>query len=481
VRSLPIKWRVSLLVTAVLVAVITAASWVAYHELNESLLRDINRSLNVMAGGVLNELADAEAEPTRGQGGDLASEVQAVVGWTKHRRATCFRIWLDGNSSDVLSSDPPPSPRGRPLRDLPAAPASGKPLFFGGDVAGSPYRLVWRRQQVGPSVANVVVGLPSHYLYHEMHEFLRVLLVLGGCMVAGSAVVAALMVFAAMRPLGKAARRLDRITPANLTADKLDDLDPPAELTPFLAALRTLLARLDRFLQQQKQFTADASHELRTPLAVAKSTLQAARARPRAPGEYAEAIDETIRDLDRMERLIAQILALARMDESQQPPPPQKVALHDLLGSLARTFDARAAAGGGRVVADNLPATFVPGDADELEQLFGNLLDNALVHGPAGGTVRVELAHEAAGTCAVSVHDEGGGIPPEAIARLFDRFYRADPSRTRATGGAGLGLAIARQIARRHGGDIAITSRPADGTRATVRLPCAECPGGTGE
>jgi signal transduction histidine kinase len=83
----------------------------------------------------------------------------------------------------------------------------------------------------------------------------------------------------------------------------------------------------------------------------------------------------------------------------------------------------------------------------------------------------VALSHEADRACTVSVHDEGGAIPPEALPRLFDRFYRADGSRTRATGGAGLGLAIARQVARRHGGDIEMTSAPAEGTRVVVRLP----------
>jgi signal transduction histidine kinase len=119
-----------------------------------------------------------------------------------------------------------------------------------------------------------------------------------------------------------------------------------------------------------------------------------------------------------------------------------------------------------------MPATTVRGDADELAQLFRNLIDNALAHGPRDGTVTISIVHGAGddSSVAVAVHDEGGLIPHEALGRLFDRFYRADPSRASATGGTGLGLAIVREIVRRHDGQVEITSTPATGTTVTVRL-----------
>ena len=131
-------------------------------------------------------------------------------------------------------------------------------------------------------------------------------------------------------------------------------------------------------------------------------------------------------DFDRMERLINQLLVLARMDEANGNAPAGEVDLPALLAELAATYDARAAAGGGAVLCQPLPPTRIGGEPALLERLFVNLLDNALKHGPAGGTIRLTLRHEPDGTCTVGVHDEGGNIPPEALGRLFDRFFRVD-------------------------------------------------------
>ena len=140
---------------------------------------------------------------------------------------------------------------------------------------------------------------------------------------------------------------------------------------------------------------------------------------------------------------------------------------------LVETCDARGASRGGQAVSESLPDVRVRGDAEALRQLFSNILDNAVRHGPAGGTVRVSMTSDPQRGITVCVHDEGGSIPSEALPRLFDRFYRVDSSRTHATGGTGLGLAIAKQIALRHGGDIEIESAPDTGTRVSVHLPLA--------
>ena len=147
-----------------------------------------------------------------------------------------------------------------------------------------------------------------------------------------------------------------------------------------------------------------------------------------------------------------------------QPGKPPKP------GELAQAFDEKASETGGSVVCENLPSTRVRGEEGQLNTLFSNILSNAIEHGPSGGTVRVTVEHGSDGYCTACIHDEGGGIPVEAIGHLFDRFYRVDSSHSRATGGAGLGLAISREIARWHGGDITIESNPGTGTLVTVRL-----------
>ena len=313
---------------------------------------------------------------------------------------------------------------------------------------------------------------PDRYVAHEMHEFLKTLIIIGIGMTVAGGLAATLIVLRALHPIERAAARLRGITHRNLGSERLKELRAPSELDPFITALADMLARLNRVLEQQRQFTADASHELRTPLALAKSTLQAARTRDRNPAEYRQAIDETLGDLDRVQRLMGQLLVLARLDEVDGLPDASGVPLDGVLERVAADFAAAAAARGSRIALDaDQPAT-VRGNEEQLGRLFGNLVENAIVHGPASGTVRVTLADAVNGQCTVCVHD-AGTIPAEAIPRLFDRFYRADPSRSRATGGTGLGLAVAREIARRHGGDIEIASSPDAGTRVTVRLPQA--------
>jgi signal transduction histidine kinase len=162
---------------------------------------------------------------------------------------------------------------------------------------------------------------------------------------------------------------------------------------------------------------------------------------------------------------------MARLDETARTRGAEAFDLKDLIEDLAGTYQAEAARHGGSLTLELRPAP-VRGDRAQLRRMFSNLLDNALRHGPEGGTVRVSLSVED-GAARVRVHDEGGRIPPESLPRLFDRFYRTDQSRTRTTGGVGLGLSIAREIAVRHGGDIAATSSPASGTCFTVTMPTA--------
>lgn len=317
----------------------------------------------------------------------------------------------------------------------------------------------------------IVAPDAARYTSHEMREFLALLVGLGGTMVVVGAILSTLIVLWGLRPIRRTAARLRGITERNLGSEDFAGVRAPAELRPFISALSETLARLNGVLRQQRQFTADASHELRTPLALAKSTLQAARLRGRTQAEYERAIDETLGDLDRMDHLMSQLLVLARLDESEDGPESAEVPLDAVLARVVADHAAKAAERGVALRLAPMPPVRIRGSEDLLGRLFGNLVENAVIHGPRGGTVRITLSEEADGRRVVCVHDEGGAILAEALPHLFDRFYRSDASRARTTGGTGLGLAIAREIALRHGGGIEITSSPAAGTRARVSLP----------
>jgi len=464
---LSLKWRVSLWVSAVLVAIIATVSIVAYVEFEESHLREIDRTLLAMANGISASLDDRQGKDK------LEKEARAVTAASGPNTSSfSYRIWMDGSSADLLVSDAPDSEHGRWLRELPgqSSESSEEPTFVNIGRPHDEYRAVWMRHRIDEGIVNIVVAGSSHFTFHELHEFLRLLLVLGASLIFASVVAIMWTVRCGLRPIDTTAKRLQDIAHPNVREAIFDEKKVPTELRPFVRALTDMLDRLNSVLQQQKQFTSDAAHELRTPLAGAKSTLQAAQMHQRQPDEYRRAIHDALEDVARMERLMGQLLVLARMDEVNGPTATAEVELDVLLGELAETYDQRAKQAGGKVILEESPATTVRGDLDELVRLFSNILDNAIRYGPPGGTVRVALKGGPDGYATVCIHDEGGNIPTDAMPHLFDRFYRVDHSRSSSTGGAGLGLAIARQIARRHNSDISITSSPDSGTLVSIRL-----------
>lgn len=467
--SLSLKWRISLWISAVLVIVIATISIVSYSEFEESHLRNIDRTLLAMANGISASLDNHQGTE------ELMEEVRLVTGRSGWNPSTSYRIWMDGSSTDLLASDTPDSKYGRWLHELPdqSSPSREEPTFVNMGRTHDEYRAVWIRKKTDEGTMNIVVAGPSHYTYHEMYEFERLLIVLGGSLILGSAVAVMWTVRCGLRSISLTAERLQDITRPNIGGVIFDDKKVPKELRPFVEALNDMLSRLDKVLQQQKQFTSNAAHELRTPLALAKSTLQAAQMHQRQTDEYRRTIHDALEDIARMERLIGQLLVLARMDEVGGQTVTEEVQLDVLLRELAETYNDKARHSGGKVVLEEWCATTIRGDLDELIRLFGNVLDNAVRYGPSGRAVRIALKCGPDGYATMCIHDEGGNIPPDAMPYLFDRFYRVDHSRSSSTGGAGLGLAIAREIARRHNGDISITSSLASGTLVCIQLPRA--------
>jgi len=228
-----------------------------------------------------------------------------------------------------------------------------------------------------------------------------------------------------------------------------------------------MLARLEDSFRRERQFTTDASHELRTPLSAMQAILGMVRERRRRPAEYDQALADLAEEADRLQSLTEDLLRLARGDP-RAPGSLEAVDLSTLLADLCDSMRPLARAKGLRLTRVVTEGLTVLGDRDALIRLFGNLLQNAVKYTEIGA---VEVSGEAAADGTVSIHvaDSGGGIASEHLPRIFDRFYRIDPSR--ASPGAGLGLAIAQEIARSHGGRIEASSQPGQGSRFTVSLP----------
>ncbi|WP_306603101.1 ATP-binding protein [Azonexus sp.] len=261
----------------------------------------------------------------------------------------------------------------------------------------------------------------------------------------------------ALRPLDLLAKEVSARTPDNLAA--LPDARIPTEARPLVNAINRLFQRVDRTLDNERRFTADAAHELRTPLAAIKVQTQVALlSRDTAMREHA--LQQIECGVDRASRLVEQLLRLARLDPLSSPPASLPFDLGHLVDETLKAAR-HAKADATQEVSHKLPATpaIVLGDADLLQIAIRNLLDNALRYTPPGSTIQVTIS-ESATHYGLTVADNGPGVPPAALVRLGERFFRGQPG---SIEGNGLGLAIVARIAELHGAELKLANRPEGG------------------
>ena len=255
---------------------------------------------------------------------------------------------------------------------------------------------------------------------------------------------------------------------------------PPAavlhttELAPIALSIEVLLKGLQQSFERQRQLTGDAAHELKTSIAVLKSSLQLLSMAPRTVEQYEAGLEGLLLDCERMEELISRMLMLTRLEES----PLEKNASCDLQSILHKVSERLQPLAELKQVVLEIKggeARFVAMLPDDADVLCSNLIVNALQNsGPYRRVMAVVQAHD--GVTELRVEDQGEGIPESALPHVFDRFYRADRSRSRASGGAGLGLSICKAIVERSGGTIQIQSDLGKGTEVTVTLPALPTP-----
>jgi two-component system sensor histidine kinase CiaH len=220
----------------------------------------------------------------------------------------------------------------------------------------------------------------------------------------------------------------------------------------------------------QKRFIADASHELRTPLAILKTDFEVALRDPGFAAEARPVLISGLEEVDRMTGMVEDLLTLSRIDAHQERLVDERFDLAVLARQTAQKLAGLSAAGGVTLRSDGADTAPAAGDERHTQRALANVLKNALEHSPPGGTVEVQ-AVVAGGVSSVTVTDHGEGISPAELEHIFDRFYRADHSRSQERGGSGLGLAIARWALRRMGGDLVADSTVGSGTRMTLTLP----------
>ncbi|QGT78925.1 heavy metal sensor histidine kinase [Guyparkeria halophila] len=261
---------------------------------------------------------------------------------------------------------------------------------------------------------------------------------------------------------------------ASVTASQLDCRLPeesvPRELRGLAHELNCMLVRLEEAFRRLSNFSSDLAHEMRTPVSNLLTQTQVALSRSRTQHEYQETLASSAEELDRLSRMIADMLFLAQADNGLSLPSIQEIRLHDEIADLLEFYDALAEEEGVRLQASGQAS--VRGNRLMLRRAFSNLLSNAIRHAGEGGEVRITIAEQSK-TVSLIVENTGDPIPPSELPMIFDRFYRAEAARPRhgsTTGGLGLGLAITRAIIHAHDGEIAADSLGRR-TRFHVTLP----------
>jgi signal transduction histidine kinase len=333
--------------------------------------------------------------------------------------------------------------------------------------------LAVRVDRAGPEVGGVLVATSVGQVAFGPSALLQSMLLVAPIILAGAAVVGYWLAGTSLRPVEGIMDEVEAISDGRSLHRRLAVPISGDEMARLALTVNGMLARLEKSFDSLHRFTADASHELKTPLMVLRAGVERALVHPGVPAEILQSLDETLAQINQMSEMVENLLTLARADEGRAPLAVEECDLREVIGDVAETAGMLGESAGISVTSE-IPAMPLPlaVDRHRIREMLLNLVTNAIKYTPQGGTVALTLAQED-GSVALTVADSGIGIAPGDLPHIFDRFWRADPARSR-TGdrpGTGLGLAITKWIAEAHGGSITVQSRPGRGSVFTVRLP----------
>jgi signal transduction histidine kinase len=359
-----------------------------------------------------------------------------------------------------------------PLDTLPLTRRTGE-LDLG--EAGKVRYLVAPVEGAGPGLGGIIVAIPIKQASFGPSDLVRSMLLIAPLILVGAGLVGYWLADTSLRPVQGIMDEVDAISDGRSLHRRLAVPLSGDEMARLAFTVNGMLARLEQSFGSLHRFTADASHELKTPLMVLRAGVERALVHPGIPGEILQSLDETLSQINQMTEMVENLLTLARADEGRAPLAVEECDLRELVADVAETAGILGEEAG-VTAAHTMPETPVrlAVDRHRIREMLLNIVTNAIKYTPPGGSVVLTLTEDEAAVT-FTVRDTGLGIAAGDLPHIFERFWRADQSRSR-TGdrpGVGLGLAIAKWIVEAHGGSIAVQSRPGRGTMFTIRLPKA--------
>jgi heavy metal sensor kinase len=446
---------------AIIVALFAGGSWLAMkRSMYDSVDRDIGHLIRSVGPFIESHSLQTRDDLSRAFSGSSDSPALGE-----------FVQITDDQSGILYESD---LLRSHHVRALPPGNPDGTIRFTNGGKGGWPIRVASQHLTVAGTGMTVHVVEPLHDLLESLEDYSFYLWVLIPIALLITTTAGYWLSRRALAPVEQIRKEAGAIDPADL-ATRLRVPPTDDEIARLAQTLNAMLSRIEAGYRSIERFTADASHELRAPLALIMTAGEVSLRRERTSEELAEVLGKIVREARHMSRLIENLLDLARGDARQRHtdhvPVDISAVLRELCGELTASAGAKELS-----LTATLPdhEVIVPGEATELRRLFLILIDNAIKY-TEEGSVQVALSADEQHVN-VTVSDTGIGIEAAALPNVFDRFWRADKVRSRAEGGAGLGLSLASQIVERHGGAISVQSTLGQGSSFTVQLPTQPIP-----
>jgi two-component system OmpR family sensor kinase len=475
---LSLRARLLLGVIAIAAVGLVAADIATYGALKSFLLDRVESTLNSVHPGIEGALFPRPGQgPGPQQGGDFRGLFNSIPGDCIEVRRLNQTITGAACIPEFGRSSSAPGPKLPTKITLPATPANDggdRVRFFTVPAlsGGGSYRV---RASIEANVPNriLIIATPLNDLNSTLHRLLLIELAVTAIVLAAMTLLGLWIVRLGLRPLDEIGETAAAIADGDLSR-RVERAESRTEVGRLGLALNRMLEKIEEGVTaleaseaKLRRFVADASHELRTPLAAVRAYAELfSRGAADHPDDLERSMKGISRESERMSVLVEDLLLLAHLDEGR-PLEREPVALDEVVAEAVET--ARTLEPDRPVDVELAPVT-VEGDRDRLRQVVDNLLSNVRSHTPADAPLHIDLAR-VDGDAVLTVADSGPGMDAEQVAHVFERFYRADPSRARASGGAGLGLAIVAAVVEAHGGDVGAESTPGEGTAFRVRLP----------